>query len=117
MPTIKRSGTITPYMAAINTPDNEGNDASTIRFTNLVFANKASRMDVIRTLVGGLELFICIKFEIVDYLFDTFFIILIIIEPINLRSDESKPNAYIIAPLRTTDKIHNKRNPANEEGI
>ena len=44
-------------MAAINAPDNEGNAASTIRFTNLVFANKASRMEVIRTLVGGLKLF------------------------------------------------------------
>ena len=117
MPTINRSGTITPYMAAINTPDKEGNAASTIRFTNLVFANSASRKEVIRTLVGILELFICIKFEIVNYFFDTFFIILFIIEPINLRSDESKPKVYIIAPLMITDKIHIRRKLANDKGM
>ena len=68
MPTTNRSGTITPYMAVINTPDKEGNAASTIRFTNLVFANKASKKEVIRTLAGGLELFICIESEIINYL-------------------------------------------------
>ena len=59
-------------MAAINTPDKEGNAASTIRFTNLVFANSESRKEVIRTLVGSFEFLICIESEIINYQLDTF---------------------------------------------